>query len=70
MAIDTGIPILPVTIQGTRSSLPKGSLWARKARINVTIHEPVNTDSLSYDDRDDLLEKVRGIIEKTLNMDN
>jgi len=68
MAIETGIPILPVTIDGTRLSLPKGSLWARKADITVTIHEPVSTAGLGYEDRDDLLKRVRGIIEKGLGI--
>jgi 1-acyl-sn-glycerol-3-phosphate acyltransferase len=62
--------ILPVTIDGTRLSLAKGSLWARKADVTVTIHQPVPTDSLSYDDRDELSEKVRSIIEKTLDIEN
>lgn len=66
MAIETGIPILPVTIDGTMLSLAKGSLWARKADVLVTILEPVLTDSLSYEDRDELLQKVRGEMERSL----
>ena len=66
MGIETGIPILPVTIDGSRLSLAKGSMWARKADVTVTIHQPVPTESLSYEDRDELLEKVRGVIEKSL----
>jgi 1-acyl-sn-glycerol-3-phosphate acyltransferase len=66
MAIETGIPILPVTIDGTRNSLAKGSLWARKAEVKVTIHELIPTDSLTYEDRDALLTKVRGVMEKSL----
>ncbi len=66
MAIEPGIPILPVTLDGSRLSMPKGSLWARKADVTVTIHQPVSTQSLSYDDRDELSEKVRSLIEKTL----
>ena len=66
MAIETGIPILPVTIDGSRLSLAKGSLWARPADVTVTIHEPVITDSLTYADRDELSEKVREIMERSL----
>lgn len=69
MAIETGIPILPVTINGTRVSLPKGSLWARKTRITVTVHEPVSTRGLTYDNRGELSAKVRGIMEKALGGD-
>lgn len=70
IAIETGIPILPVTLDGTRFSLGKGSLWARNADVTVTIHQPVPTDALSYDDRDELSEKVKSIIERALGIDN
>ncbi|MDF1526378.1 MAG: lysophospholipid acyltransferase family protein [bacterium] len=66
MAIETGIQILPITINGTRQSLPKGSLWTRSADVAVTIHPPVPTGSYSYDDREKLSEKVRSIIENAL----
>ncbi len=65
-AIETGFPLLPVTIDGTRHSLPKGSLWARAADVTVTIHPPIATSGLRYEDRDGLSEKVRGIMEETL----
>jgi len=70
MAIETGIPILPVTLDGTRHSLAKGSLWASSADVTVTIHQPVPTESLSYDERDKLSEKIRSIMEKTLRIEN
>jgi 1-acyl-sn-glycerol-3-phosphate acyltransferase len=70
MAIETGIPILPVTIDGSRLSLPKGSFWARKTEVTVSIHQPLPTESLSYDDRDELSEKTRSIIEKSLGTEN
>jgi 1-acyl-sn-glycerol-3-phosphate acyltransferase len=66
MGIETGIPLLPVTIHGTTRSLKKGSLWAKRAEITVTIHEPVPTADLTYEDRNELSEKVRGMMEKTL----
>jgi len=66
MAIETGLPILPVTIDGTTRRLPKGSLRARAGPVKVTIHPMVSTKGLNYDDRDGLVEKVRKIIEKRL----
>ena len=66
MAIETGIPILPITIDGTRIALPKGSLWVKSADVTVTIHQPVSTESLSYEDRDELSEQVREMMEKSL----
>ena len=66
MAIETGIQILPVTINGTKQSLAKGSLWTRSADVEVTINPPVPTGSYSYDDREKLSEKVKSIMEKSL----
>ena len=70
MAIETGIQILPVTINGSKQSLAKGSLWTRSAEVTVTIHQPVPTGSYSYDDRDELSEKVKSIIERALVIQN
>jgi 1-acyl-sn-glycerol-3-phosphate acyltransferase len=70
MAIETGIPILPVTIAGTRRSLAKGSLWTRGADVTVTIHEPVPAKDLTYEDRDKLADKVKNIMERTLRAEN
>jgi 1-acyl-sn-glycerol-3-phosphate acyltransferase len=66
MAIETGIPILPVTIDGTRHSLTRGSLWTRSAEIAVTIHQPVPTESYSYEDREKLSKSVKSIMENGL----
>jgi 1-acyl-sn-glycerol-3-phosphate acyltransferase len=70
MAIECGLPILPITINGTKHSLAKGSLWTRSAEVAVTIHQPVPTESYSYDNREKLSEKVRSIIENALAVQN
>jgi 1-acyl-sn-glycerol-3-phosphate acyltransferase len=65
-AIETGLPILPVTIDGTGDRLPKGSLRARRGPVTVTIHHLIPASGLTYEDRDQLSDKVRLIIEKPL----
>lgn len=65
-AIETGLPILPVVMEGTRRSLPRGSLWARPALIQVRILPVVETGGLSYADRDLLARKVRGMMEESI----
>lgn len=66
MSIETGLPILPVTINGTAKRLPKGSLRARSGPVQVVIHPLMLPSGLTYNDRDYLAEKVRDIIEKPL----
>lgn len=43
LALQTGLPILPVTIRGTRAALPaKGLRSAAGARVDVTLHPPID----------------------------
>jgi 1-acyl-sn-glycerol-3-phosphate acyltransferase len=67
LSIETGLPILPVTIDGTARCLPKKSLMTRSGSVTVTIHPLVRPTGLTYGDRDDYLEKIRNIIELPLN---
>lgn len=63
MALDMGLPILPVTIRGTREIVPTGSLRVCPGRVQITVHEPVETSGMDPSDRDRLMETVRTVIE-------
>ena len=41
LALDSGVPVLPVGISGTFDVLPKGKKWPRLAPIEVHIGQPV-----------------------------
>jgi 1-acyl-sn-glycerol-3-phosphate acyltransferase len=43
LAIDTGAPVLPLAVAGTRACRPKGSLWFGNARAIVRVLEPIET---------------------------
>lgn len=65
LAEETGAPILPVTISGTRDVLPPHSLASRSGvEVTVTIHPRV--DPRAYPDRDALMAAVRGAIDAAL----
>jgi 1-acyl-sn-glycerol-3-phosphate acyltransferase len=66
LAIDAGAPIVPIALKGTRELMPRGSVWLRPGRVQVIIGEPIPTDGLSGDDRNALLERVRGTIAEML----
>lgn len=60
LAIETGRPILPVTVAGTRHALPKQSLvFGSKVKVRMEVLPPVSVEGLSMDDLPALRDKVR-----------
>jgi 1-acyl-sn-glycerol-3-phosphate acyltransferase len=68
MALETGAPIVPVTILGTRDLMPKGKLAIRPGVATVIFHPPIAVDAAT--DRDELIAKVRAAIESSLPREN
>jgi 1-acyl-sn-glycerol-3-phosphate acyltransferase len=66
MAIKAQAPVVPVAVSGGRSAMRKGSWLVRPVMVDVRIGEPVETTGMSLDDRDELIEVVRGRIEELL----
>ena len=68
MAISTGLPVVPVTVNGTWQVWPPGSKLFYKGDAGVVIHEPVETTGMTPDDIDALRSKVHTIIEKDFRL--
>lgn len=65
LAAKSGVPILPVTINGSFSILPKGSFDIRPSVIDVVIGDPISTQGIDSREKEvALMNTVRGIIEK------
>jgi 1-acyl-sn-glycerol-3-phosphate acyltransferase len=60
LAMQTGAPVVPVTILGTARMMGKGQLLLRPGTADVTFHAPL--DPRSFSSRDALLEAVRAAI--------
>jgi 1-acyl-sn-glycerol-3-phosphate acyltransferase len=70
MALGTGTPIVPITINGSRYALPKNMpLLMKPGHIEIIIHDPVEVSDLVYEDRDALMDKIRKIIEADLDLE-
>lgn len=59
LAIQAGVPIVPIVIYGTIAVNPRGSLQAHPGVVNVHFLEPIPTTGLAYEDRDELANKTR-----------
>jgi 1-acyl-sn-glycerol-3-phosphate acyltransferase len=62
LAVDSGVPIVPVILHGTRSIMPKRQLRIEPGKVILDINEPVDTTHYTRETKDDLLEKIRNII--------
>lgn len=58
LAMDAGVPIVPVTIVGTHELLPKGRVISRSGTVTIVFHDPIH-HSASSEDREALMEVVR-----------
>jgi len=63
LAIEAGVPILPLAVAGTQTALPKHDWRFNRARARVEVLPPVETAGLTLDDLPDLKARVRSAIE-------
>jgi len=59
LALKSGVPIVPITIIGTREIMPKKSLRVTPGKVTLIIHEPVFLGEYSEATVDQLIERVR-----------
>jgi 1-acyl-sn-glycerol-3-phosphate acyltransferase len=62
LAVDAGVPILPLVVRGTRNALPKHGWRFGRSDAEVRVLEPIETSSLTVKDVSALRERVREMI--------
>jgi len=62
LAIDSGLPIVPVSIVGSRIVMPKGRLTVCPATVQITLHDRVPTANLTRADARELATRIRAIV--------
>jgi 1-acyl-sn-glycerol-3-phosphate acyltransferase len=62
LAVDAGVPIVPVALKGTRETMPPGSLLLRPGPIHAVVGAPIPTEGVT--DREALMGQVRQVIEQ------
>ena len=67
MAVDAGVPIVPVVISGTHAVMPKGSFLVRRRRVRVYLGTPIATSDFTRKTKDDLMAKVRSAMLEMLS---
>jgi putative phosphoserine phosphatase/1-acylglycerol-3-phosphate O-acyltransferase len=59
IAVEAGVPVVPVVIRNAGEIMWRASLVARPGTVDVVVLPPVPTDGLGPDDVDDLSDRVR-----------
>ena len=62
MAIEGGVPIVPVALGGSRAIMPKVSLRIRRGVIVLRVGEPISVEGMEHADRDRLPDTVRDAV--------
>lgn len=67
MAIESGRPIVPITVHGARELMPKGTLKIRSGEVTLIFHTPVETAGLDSAARATVMERVRSLMQRALD---
>jgi 1-acyl-sn-glycerol-3-phosphate acyltransferase len=72
LAMQAGLPVVPVAIIGTRAVMPKGRLRTEPGHATLVIHEPIVPPALdepTVRDAKALADRVHGIVSSTVERD-
>jgi 1-acyl-sn-glycerol-3-phosphate acyltransferase len=62
LAVEAGLPVVPITICGSRHVMTKGQLMVRPGAVTVAIHEPIETAGVPRDAVREMAERVRAVV--------
>jgi 1-acyl-sn-glycerol-3-phosphate acyltransferase len=62
LAVEAGVPIIPMAIEGTRGMLPKGSIRLRRHPIRVKVGRPISTAGIKGPAREARMKQVRDVV--------
>lgn len=65
LAIETGVPVVPVTITGTHYVMPKRRFAVKKGTVKVIFHDVI--EPRDFGNREELMVKVRDVINRGLD---
>ncbi len=64
LAIQSGVPIVPISIIGSGDIMPKRSLKIKPGKIKLVIDKPIDVKGYTLENRQELIDRVRQIIIK------
>ena len=68
MALESGVPIVPIAINDTRLVMPKLGALVIPGRISIDVLPPISTAGYDDDNIQELIARVKGEIEKKVQV--
>jgi len=62
LAVEAQLPVVPLSIDGTRHVMRKGRLMTSPGHARLVVHEPIDTAGLAVGDARRLAERVRDVV--------
>ncbi len=59
LAVDAGVPIVPIVISGTHKIMPKGRLLITRHRVRIDVCAPISASAYTRKTKDDLMVHVQ-----------
>ena len=69
MAIEAGVPVVPITISGATKIMPKAQVKVFPSTVHITIHEPISTAGYSKENVVQLMNRTREKVFSALGRD-
>ena len=65
IALDAGLPIVPISIVGSRHVMLKGQLMVKPGTVSLIVHDPIDTTSIQREAARELADSVREVVAAT-----
>ena len=62
IALDGGLPIVPISLTGSRHVMPKGQLMVQPGTVTLIVHDPIATAAVPREAARELAASVRDIV--------
>ena len=62
LAVEAGVPVVPVSLAGVKRIAPEGLLRLRPGRVVLTLHAPMPTEGLTLDEAGALGDRVQAVV--------
>ena len=69
LAIDSSLPVVPVSVSGSRHVMLKGRLMTCPGHVRVTLHAPIETTGMTRADARALAARVRDVVAAEVDHD-